>query len=708
MKNNKYIKKIQHFLAERHPGPIRRRRLAQLMGVPDDEYRQFRSAVKTMRETGRLVSGAKNALMLPDRASKVVGHYQSNPRGFGFVIPETPDTGQDLYIPHGADRGAITGDLVVARITKQGRRHGKSSFSGEVIEILERGMSRFVGTLEQSGNTWLVYPDGKKMTDPVELIKRPSAKALPGDKVVIEFKQIEDQREIPPATVVELIGPSGELANETVAIIRQYEFADRFGEAALKEAKRVADAFDGEGAVGTESHREDLTELLVVTIDPPDAKDFDDAISLVDNPDGTRTLGVHIADVAAFVPEGGALDREARARGTSVYFPKRVVPMLPEILSNGVCSLKEGEPRLAKSVFITYSKRGAVLDRRFSESVITSAKRLTYDQAQQIVDRRTRGFDKLVVNLVRRAATLARAIDRRRTKAGQLHLDLREVHLLFDEQHRIRGAEPATHNFAHTIIEMFMIEANEAVAALFAELKIPIIRRNHPQPDTARYEQLGEFVRACGYQLPAEPTMADLQQLIKAVEQTPHVNAVNIAILRTFQQAVYGIEIERHFALASAHYCHFTSPIRRYPDLVVHRRLRDHLRGKLKRPNEKAVTALAELATHCTETERAAATAELELKQVLVLQHLQGKLGETFEGTITGVIEFGVFVQLQQFMVDGLVRLQDLGEDYFDVQPEAGIVRGEHTGVTHRIGDVVQVQIIGINVARRQLELAMK
>ncbi len=451
--------------------------------------------------------------------------------------------------------------------------------------------------------------------------------------------------------------------------------------------------------------REDFTHHTVVTIDPPDARDYDDAISLDAHDDGTFTLGVHIADVSHFVREGTALDDEARRRGTSTYFPKKVVPMLPEVLSNGVCSLQQGQDRFCLSAFMRYDAGGNITARRFARTVIRSAKRLTYLQAQDIIDGKTGGYDSHVVTLVRDMESLARRIESRRRGAGMLHLDLPEVQLVFDDGDRVIDARPEDDSYTHTIIEMFMVEANEAVAWLLSDLKRPFLRRIHPSPDHLGSKQLVDFVHACGHKIPPNLTRRDMQDLLDRVKGKPESFAVNLALLKTFEQAEYSPMAVGHFALASENYCHFTSPIRRYPDLTVHRLLTEYCRGTLASRPPEDVSALTRLGEHCTAAEKRSEGAEEELRDVLILQFLQTRLGDVFEGVITGVTNFGIFVQSMRFLIEGLVRMEDLGDDWWEVNARIGQVSGQRSGKRFRIGDLLAVRIANVDLARRQLNL---
>ncbi len=670
------------------------------MGISDRDYGDFRAAYKELRDSGRLVIGAKSALTLPAVEKTLRGRFKANPRGFGFIIPDEPDARGDLFVPPDKTGGAMTDDLVVARVVKRGKRQGKLSYAGEIFEIVERGLTKIVGTLEQADGHWFVIPDGRKITTPI-IVRDLSKKEFgAGTKVVIEIVEYPGTNDLPVGVIIETLGPKGQLDTEILSVVRAYGIADHFDKDVLKVARKAATSFDPE----SEPSRDDLTSLTVVTIDPDTARDFDDAISLEENEDGTSTLGVHIADVSHFVKEGSALDAEARRRGTSVYFPRRVIPMLPETLSNGVCSLQQGVRRFAKSAFITYDNDGNIVNSRLCESVIKSTRRLTYTEAQDICDGKTAGLPAKVVALVTRMEALARKIEARRTAQGMLHLDLREIQLVLDDDGAVVDSKEADTSYTHKIIEMFMVEANDVVAAFFAKRNIPIIRRVHPKPDFESFEQLGAFVAACGHGISKSPSRSDLQSLVDTVRDLPESYAVNLAVLRSFQKAVYSMKDDGHYALASPDYCHFTSPIRRYPDLTVHREVARFVRKEKSRPSRES-ESLTDLSSVLSAKERRASSAEIELKQVLVLQHMAKFLGSTFEGVITGVADFGLFVQIRKYMVEGVIRLRDLGDDWWDVSAPEGTVRGEVSGTAYRIGDLMEVQIAKVDVPMRQMDL---
>ncbi len=701
-----YIDAIMKFLAGREYQPLKEGQLARQMGVKDKQFGEFREAVKRLRDAGRVVIGAKNSLTLPPMGSSVVGKYRSNPKGFGFVVPDDPNSHGDLFIPPEGTGGAMNGDTVVARAAAAGRRGGEMVYRGEIVKILRRGESRFVGTLTQSDGAWFVMPDGKALVTPIVVRDIGDAGPKSGDKVVVEIVKYPSAGKLPVGVIVERLGVSGSTEIETLAVIRAHGLVDEFSPAAIEEARAALARFESDDKGGAFADREDLTGLTVITIDPPDARDFDDAISLQADSNGTVTLGVHIADVSSFVVEGSPLDADAVKRATSVYFPRKVLPMLPEVLSNGVCSLQEGVRRLCKSAFITYDADAKPIRTRLSESLIRSTKRLTYAQAQAISDGSDEGCDSKVVALVRDMDGLARRIEARRRKAGMLHLALPQVDLVFDKDDRVIDAVPEDQSYTHTVIEMFMVEANEAVARVLDGQNRAFLRRIHPAPDRAGGARASTFIHALGYKIPADLNRDDVQALLESVRGKPEEYAVNLAILRTFQEAEYSPRPVGHYALASECYCHFTSPIRRYADLTVHRLVAELCRDTLANRPPEDISELTRLGSDCSAASRRAEAAERELRDVLVLQMLETKIGEDFEGVITGVANFGMFVQSPTYLVEGLVSLQDLGDDWWEVDAKRGEVRGEHTGRRYRIGDAMMVRIAHVDVARRRLNLA--
>lgn len=722
---------LSHLRSERYQ-PQKPRGLAKEMNLAGDEaYPSFRESLRELMHQGRVILGAGGTIMLPSHQparEEFTGTYRHNRRGFGFVVPQDPDAHEDLYIPEGQNGGAITGDIVRAKITSRGQRDGKAIYSGRITEIIQRTQKRFVGTLVRKGNEWSVMPDGNAFTEPILTPDAASRHIRPGTKVVVEITSYPEDSAWAQGVITEVLGKPGEKDVDLKSTIVMFNLPERFAEEVLAQARQAVDTFDPHAE---RANRLDLTRETICTIDPDDAKDYDDAISLHQLENGLWELGVHIADVSWFVPPDTAMDGEAVERGNSVYFPGFVIPMLPEILSNGVCSLQEEVPRLCKTVFITYDDDAMPVSARFANSVIKSAKRLRYREAQAILDgaeqiphpdgpKGIADYEQSVVELLHDMNTLARRLQKRRQRQGQIVLDLPQIDLVLDEDGKIVDAVPEDQSFTHTLIEMFMVEANEAVARLLDSLNLPFLRRTHPEPEPQGAERLRQFVTVAGFKLPKQLDRKAIQALLHAVKGKPEGFAINLAVLKSLTRAEYSPEPIGHFALASEYYCHFTSPIRRYADLTIHRLLDAYFaagggmqhRGGRKRPrvNPDGVPSfddLRQLGKHLSFTERRADDAERELRQVKVLELLKQQIGNEFAGVVTGITNFGLFVQIQAYLIDGLIRYEDLMDDWWDVDDKSGQVRGQRSGQVIRIGDVVKARIARVDLPRRELDLSI-
>lgn len=708
MNTESYSDLIVKSIREGNYRPLSLKKLAEQLGVPEKQYRDFQKAAQALHEEGRVILGEGHTVLPPDLRGRIIGTYRANARGFGFVIPESVTTYGDLYIPPGQQKSAVTGDTVLAKVLKKGKRGSRMAYEGRIVQIIERGQSEFVGRLQKEGLRWLCVPDGRAWREPIYIPDAAAKKPRPNMQVVVQIVQYPTADSGAEGVITEVLGLAGEPGVYTTGIIKQHHLPGHFSEQCIQQAQQAAQGFDPECL--TEG-RVDLRNETLITIDPDDAKDFDDAVS-VSNEGQEWELGVHIADVSHFVQTDSPLDNEARERGNSVYLPGQVIPMLPEVLSNGVCSLQENVPRFAKSVFVRYDAEGNVLKQRFCNTVIKSSKRLTYSQATSMLDGKIGGYKPQVVELIRDMDKLARIIRQRRLAKGMITLDLPGVELVLGEDGGVTDVVPEDKSFSHTIIEMFMIEANEAAARLLTDKKLPHLRRIHPEPDAQAGTNLADFLNVRGHHLSNKHDRAEIQEVIQSVRGKPESPAVNLAVLRSLAQAEYTPKLMGHYALGSECYAHFTSPIRRYPDLTIHR-LIDHCLAdeSQAKPDQLAVPSrqkLTELGTHCSFTERRAENAERELHTVKVLQFLLEHIDEKSRGVVTGVAEFGLFVQLNKYGVDGLVRRDDLPGDRWEVLPDYGCLVCRTSGRQIGIGDEVEVTIVRINVPSRQLDLHLE
>jgi len=683
--------------------PQRLSALARQLGIEQDDWPAFQQAFEQLRQAGLVVLGQDQLVSLAPVAGTVVGTFKANPKGFGFVCPLEPDAHATLFIPPDAVGEAMNADIVLAKLVRRKRQAGQVRYTGQIVSVIQRAADRFAGTLTRLGRSWVVQPDGRGFVEPIYVEDVTAKDARPNDKVVVQIVSYPSGDRPATGVIVQVLGRAGQYEAEIGAVIEQFKIPTVFDQDCLEQAAAAARGFDRVDTKGIE----DLTDRLVITIDPPDAKDFDDAISLQVDAQGRWILGVHIADVSRFVPPDSPLDKEARLRGNSVYLPGRTIPMLPEVLSNGICSLQPGQVRFTKTVFLTYDRQGRVLARRFCNSMIRSTQRLTYQQADAALKGHTADLEPGVAGLLKEMEVLARAIEGRRLADGMLQLALPEVELIMDKAGRVVDAQPADTSYPHTIIEMFMVEANEAVAGLLDRLDVPFIRRIHPEPDPVALKELSKLVRALGIKLPRLPDRQSIQDLLRLVKGRDCELAVNLLVLRSLEKAVYSPLNVGHYALASRAYTHFTSPIRRYADLTVHRALQYYLEGRVELAKRQASGEdLAELGRHLSYTEQCADDAEEDLKAVLILQMLSKRQDVVIDGVVTGVAHFGVFVRCRRFGIEGLIRVEDLGPDRWIFQPNSLCLVGQRSGVIVGLGQAISVRVLSVDVAARQLTLA--
>ncbi len=649
------------------------------------------------------------------KGNRLVGVFQRTERGFGFVRPrgldgkQAADRSADIYIPAKHTGDAATGDLVMVRLIgprkhdhkpDQKRRDKDLGPRGEIVEVLERQTHQFVGTYQETGGSAFVQVDGSLFTEPV-YVGDPGAKGVGvDDKVVLEMIRFPSSYREGEGVITEVLGARGKPGVDTLSIIRQFELPDEFAEDALEEAHRAAARLDD----SVPKNRLDLTGETIITIDPVDARDFDDAISLEKLDGGNWRLGVHIADVSHFVRPKSALDREAVHRGTSVYLPDRVIPMLPEVISNGLASLQPGKTRFTKTVFMEFTPEGLRVDIECHSAAIESKKRLTYEQVDAFLDdpkpcRRKLGVK--VHDLLGRMHKLSRVLRKRRFERGALELSLPEVKIDLGKNGQVVGAHETENTESHQMIEEFMLAANEAVAETLRDKELFFLRRIHEQPTTRKLKALTDFVRELGIKTESLESRFALQKVLDSASGRPDETAIMFAVLRSLQRAVYGPEEEGHYALASDCYCHFTSPIRRYPDLTVHRLLDSIIRKKPPRNNRDELVALGEL---CSARERRAESAERELIKLKLLDYMSSRIGEKMEVVVTGVERFGLFVRGLELPAEGLIRLELLADDNYYYDRDSHTLSGHRTGNIFRLGDRMMAEVARVDLERRELD----
>ncbi len=728
-----FTEAILALLARKNYKPLKPKELSRKLNVPAAQYADFRRTLRTLLQQHRIELGKNHTLRTAAPHGTATGVYRGTNSGFGFVRPHAVDgvVGPEIYIPEGSALDAATGDTVLVRIKRKPSRPDLGP-SGEVVQVIERATREFVGTYFEREGQGYVRVDGTVFSHSI-WVGDPGAKgARPEDKVVFEmlrFPTADERRG--EGVITEVLGPHGQPGVDTLSIIRGFGLPEAFPEDALAEARQAADNFDEKDLQG----REDFTGELTITIDPVDARDFDDAVSLTVDPKSKHwLLGVHIADVSYFAPASGPLDREARKRATSVYLPQRVLPMFPEIISNSLASLQQDRVRYVKSALIDFTPTGQKTAARFAEGVIRVRRRFTYEQISAILAAHAEGVrgegrgvreeeearpdssslaprpsslaphptvDPEVLALVLRMRDLAMILRKRRLKRGALELSMPEVGLDYDDKGRVTGAHFVKHDVSHQMIEEFMLAANEAVAGQLADLGVPFLRRVHPAPEPNKLRAFAEFAYMLGYKLPRHTDRFALQRILNESADRPEAYAVHYALLRSLKQAVYSPAEEGHYALASEDYCHFTSPIRRYPDLTVHRLLGRWLRTGRARSDE---TELAALGAHCSKMERRAEIAERELIKLKLLTYLEDRIGMNLEVIITGVADYGFYGQAEQLPIDGLVHISTLTDDYYYYDDASHSLTGRRTKRRYRLGDKVPVKVVRVDLQRRQLD----
>ena len=690
--------------------PATARELQQQLGLSPAQRSTLRRRLAALVDAGKLIKVRGNRYGQPDRMRLATGRVQVNPRGFGFVIPEHPIDGVDgdLYIAGANLNQAMHGDRVVARVES---RRSADRAEGRIVRVLERAAERLVGRFDsdESGLAYVVPFDRRLVMD-VHVPRQDSAGAAPGDMVEIELTRWPTATRNPVGRVTEVLGDIEAQGVDTRLIIRKHQLPDEHGAAALAEAERAGSRVRPRDRQG----RQDFRRWPTVTIDGESARDFDDAVTIERLPNGNFWLGVHIADVARYVQEGSALDAEAIQRGTSVYFPDRAIHMFPEALATGLCSLRPQVDRLVQSCLMEVDARGDVRRYELYDGVIRSDARMTYAEVNAILTGGDPGARKKYRRLVPHLelmAELFEVLNGRRRARGSVDFDLPEAEFLMDDQGRVEAIVAAERNLAHRLIEEFMLAANETVARHLEDNRMPALFRVHESPDPAKVAEFEAFAASLGFSLggPAEHvTPGHFQRLLRRVHGKPEERPLAFLMLRTMQQARYDPANLGHFGLAAPAYAHFTSPIRRYPDLVVHRALRE-LRARTPdtERRQRWREDLPELARRTSAVERRAEEAEREIIQWKKVRFMAGKVGDEFTGYVIGVTAFGLFVELTEHFVEGLVHISSMADDYYRHLEGQHALRGENTKKVYRLGDPVRVQLVRVDRERRQLELAL-
>lgn len=703
--SDKRKKVIMDLVAAEFYVPMKEKELAVMLQVSKEDRGELNRILNELLVEGRLSLTKKGKFIKAKRSDKeLIGTFISHPKGFGFVEIDGRD--EDLYIPEDFVNGAFHKDTVkVALLSGQNGRRQEA----QVIEVLARGMRQIVGIYDKSNKNYgFVIPDNTKISDDIFVPVERSKGAVSGHKVVCEITDYGKNNRKPEGKVTEILGHSNDPGVDIMSIVKGYELPIEFSEKIMNQVERVANEVSEADMIG----RRDLRDLQMVTIDGEDAKDLDDAVSLTK--DGTYyQLGVHIADVTNYVQENSALDWEARERGTSVYLVDRVIPMLPHKLSNGICSLNAGENRLALSCLMTIDTKGEVVSHEIVESVIKVDRRMSYTSVKKILEDKdeieTKSYQELVpmFELMRELAGILRE---KRKKRGSIDFDFPESKIVLDKQGHPIEIKPYERNVATKIIEDFMLIANETVAEHFHWMELPFLYRTHDNPDPEKISKLSTFIRNFGYSIKnkqEEIHPKELQKLLAKIEDTPEEALISRLTLRSMKQAKYTINCTGHFGLACSYYCHFTSPIRRYPDLQIHRIIKEQIRGRL---NEKRIEhyneILPEVAKHSSEMERRADEAERETDKLKKVEFMEARVGEIYEGIISSITTWGVYVELSN-TIEGMIHVSMLPGDYFYYDSETYEMVGQATNIRYKLGQTLKVKVNATDKILRTIDFVI-
>ncbi|MGO5071033.1 ribonuclease R [Roseburia faecis] len=695
-------KMIYDFMCDDMYVPMKIKELAIVLGVKKDQRPQLEQILNELMTEGRIVC-SKRGKFSKSEEKKITGTFQAHPKGFGFVSVEGEK--EDIFIPESETNGAMHMDTVEISVSPAvtGRRK-----EGKVLHVLERGMKQVVCTYQLNKNFGFAVPDNPKFGSDIFIPLERSKGAVNGHKVVVEITQYGKKGKNPEGKVVEILGHINDPGVDILSIVRAYGLPVEFDPKVMTQVEHVAKPVSEADMAG----RMDLRDWQMVTIDGEDAKDLDDAVSLTMDHEN-YILGVHIADVSNYVQEHSALDTEALKRGTSVYLVDRVIPMLPHALSNGICSLTQGEERLALSCIMTVNPKGEIIDHTITESVICVDRRMTYTNVKKILadhDPEVMAEYEPLVPMFEKMTELAAILRKKRMKRGSIDFDFPETKVILDKNGNPVDIRPYDRNVATKLIEDFMLAANETVAAEYYWRELPFVYRTHEQPDSEKIQKLSTLINNFGYSLHIgsdEVHPKELQKLLEKIDGTSEEPLISRLTLRSMKQARYTVENTGHFGLAADCYCHFTSPIRRYPDLQIHRIIKDSLRGRL---GEKRIghytQILPEVAKHASEMERRADEAERETIKLKKVQYMENHIGETFAGVISGVAEYGFFVELEN-TVEGLVRVTSLTDDFYQYYEETYELVGEATNRRFKLGQQVRVTVDNCDRIMRTIDFTL-
>lgn len=681
--------------------PMKFKELAGLLQVPKEEREDLKLVLDALIVDGRITVDV-NGKYKEQNSNIKIGIFSGTSRGFGFVTLDGDEGGEDIFIPERETNGALNKDRVQVCIAED--QTGKRR-EGSIIAILERNVNELVGTFQRGKSFGFVVPDNQKFGSDIFIPKEHTKGAVNGHKVLVKITDYGNQSKNPEGRVVQILGHINDPGVDVVSVILENGIPTEFPDEVMLQVENIKEEVDSKDIAG----RLDLRKLQTVTIDGEDAKDLDDAITLSKEGDIYK-LGVHIADVSNYVTEGSPLDKQAIKRGTSVYLVDRVIPMIPHKLSNGICSLNEGCDRLALSCIMDIDSNGNVIGHRIAETVINVDRRMTYTSVKKIVEdhdeEEMKQYEELVP-MFEEMLVLANILREKRRKRGSIDFDFPESKIIIGKDGRPTDIMPYERNKATKIIEDFMLIANETVAQDFFWQELPFVYRSHENPDVEKIQKLSIFINNFGYTMRVgqdEIHPKELQKLLLKIDGTPEEALISRLTLRSMKQAKYTTTCDGHFGLATKYYCHFTSPIRRYPDLQIHRIIKENLRGGLREKRiEHYERILPEIARQSSLTERRADEAEREVEKLKKVQYMSKFIGDIFEGVVSGVTSWGMYVELPN-TVEGMVRMADLHDDYYIYDEGNHMLVGEHTKHTYKLGQKIKVQLVDTSKLLRTID----
>ena len=689
-----------------HYNPLKREELALIFNIHPSEMPMFYNFLDELEEDGYIIKTKKGRVMSPNKMGLFVGKFVAHRKGYGFVESDEEFT-QDLFIPKDDINGALHNDRVMAEIVTPATEDKRAE--GKVIKIIKREVTRVVGLFQENKSFGFVVPDDKKFNQDIFIPKRGFNGAKNDDKVVCEITLWPQENRKPEGKIIEVLGKKGERGVEIDSIIRAHGLPEEFPKKVIDEANYVSSQ-DLEDEI---ARRLDLRHLDIFTIDGEDAKDLDDAISIEVLPNRNYKLGVHIADVTHYVREKSKLDKEALKRATSVYLVDKVIPMLPKQLSNGVCSLNPFEDKLTLSCIMEIDENGKVVNSEIAETVINSKARMTYTEVSDILEKDDEKLKQTFAKQVedfKNAEKLARILMKRRERRGAIDFDFPEAKIILNREGKVVDIKCYERRISNKMIEEFMLVANETVAEHFYWLQLPFVYRIHETPSAEKMEDLNKFIATFGYHIKGDLEDVhpkEIQSLVEKIKGTKEEESISTIALRSMKQAKYSPQCIGHFGLAAKYYCHFTSPIRRYPDLQIHRIIKEQLNNKLNNKRQEQLSHIVEYAsTQSSERERAAELAERDVHDFYKACYMADKVGQEFDGVVSSVTSFGMFVELEN-TVEGLIRLANMRDDYYIYNQETYTIMGERSHKTFKIGDTVRIKVDNVNVDFREIDFVL-